>query len=452
MLSVMDEIMPAVPDKRRFVRLSTLVRLRWTAVAGQLLAVIIVGVIFGFPMPVAQCLGLIGLAIALNVVLTLRYPATQRLKPLSAAILLGFDICQLGALLMLTGGLTNPFALLIIVPVVVAAGALPVGHTAVLAELTALVVVLLLLYHLPLPWSAGESVEYPPVLTAAMALAILCAMAFAALYAGRVAIEARDLSDALAATELVLQREKHLSAIDGLAAATAHELGTPLGTITVIAKEMERALGKDERFREDVALLRSQSERCRDILRRLTSLSTESEALMQRLSLTALIEEAVAPHREFGIAITISKGRSEGPEPVGRRNPGLIYSIGNLVENAVDFAKTEVTIVHGWTQDRVTLTITDDGGGYAPSIIDHIGEPYRSHRPGNDASERSAGGGLGLGLFIAKTLIERSGAQIRFTNAYSEDLGARISIIWPRPAFESEAGGAPYTSSIAMPA
>jgi two-component system, sensor histidine kinase RegB len=435
---IMDELLPSGPDQRRFVRLSTLIRLRWLAIGGQLLAIGMVSLALGFSMPVLPCLMLVTCSVFLNVYLSLRYPATQRLKPTRAAVLLGYDICQLGALLMLTGGLMNPFALLIIVPVVVAAGAMPVGHTAVLAELTALIVVGLLLYHLPLPWVPDETLTIPPILTAGMALAILCTMAFAALYAGRVASEARDLSDALAATELVLQREQHLSAIDGLAAATAHELGTPLGTIAVIAKEMERSLGKDERHKEDVALLRSQSERCRDILRRLTSLSAESEALMQSVSLHAIVEEAVLPHREFGIAIHVEQGKAEGPEPIARRNPGLIYSIGNLVENAVDFAKSEVRINPSWTKDKVTLTIIDDGAGYPPSIIDHIGEPYRSHRPhsGDSETAQSAGGGLGLGLFIAKTLIERSGAQIAFSNAFDDKLGARIVLQWPRAVFE----------------
>jgi two-component system, sensor histidine kinase RegB len=262
-------------------------------------------------------------------------------------------------------------------------------------------------------------------------------------YASRVAREARELSDALAATELVLQREQHLSAIDGLAAATAHELGTPLGTITVIAKEMERTLGKDERFKEDVHLLRSQSERCRDILRRLTSLSAESEAHMLRMPLTALIEDAVAPHREFGIAIDMVAGKVTGVEPVGRRNPGLIYSIGNLVENAVDFAKTRVVVAWTWSPHDVTLTITDDGRGFSPSIIDRLGEPYasdRSTRDGRDEDKDTGiekSGGLGLGLFIAKTLIERSGAQLSFRNVGSGQLGAEVRIHWPRSAFEA---------------
>ena len=328
-------------ENRRAVRLSTLIRLRWLAVAGQILAVATIGFALGFVMPIASCLALIAASVLLNVILALRFPASHRLRPAKAALLLAYDVSQLAILLMLTGGLQNPFAILIIVPVVIAAGALPVFYTSLLAGLTAAITVLLAFLHLPLPWFEYDTLELPPMLVAGIAVAILSTMAFAAIYASRVAREARELSDALAATELVLQREQHLSAIDGLAAATAHELGTPLGTITVIAKEMERTLGKDERFKEDVSLLRSQSERCRDILRRLTSLSAESEEHMLRMPLTTLLEDAVAPHREFGIEIEMQAGNISGAEPVGRRNPGLIYSIGNLVENAVDFAKTD---------------------------------------------------------------------------------------------------------------
>ncbi len=424
-------------ENRRAVRLSTLIRLRWLAVAGQVLAVAVIGFALGFAMPVAACLALIAASALLNVALGLLYPASHRLRPAKAAMLLAYDISQLTALLMLTGGLQNPFAILIIVPVVIAAGALPVFYTSLLAAVTAAMTVLLAFLHLPLPWFEYDGLELPAMLVAGIAVAILSTMAFAAIYASRVAREARELSDALAATELVLQREQHLSAIDGLAAATAHELGTPLGTITVIAKEMERTLGKDERFKEDVSLLRSQSERCRDILRRLTSLSAESEEHMLRMPLTGLIEDAVAPHREFGIAIEMQGGQTNGAEPIGRRNPGLIYSIGNLVENAVDFAKTRVIVAWGWSDNDVTLTITDDGLGFAPSIIDRIGEPYTTDRSARDGNDKSTGGGLGLGLFIAKTLIERSGAQIGFRNATADALGAEVRIHWPRGAFET---------------
>lgn len=423
------------------MRLSTLLRLRWLAVGGQVLAIGAVGFGLGFDMPLGPCLALVLASVTLNGILALRFPASQRLHPDHAAVMLAYDLMQVAALLMLTGGLQNPFSLLIIVPVVIAAGALPQAHTLALSLLTAFLTVLLARVHWPLPWYDGLALVSPPLLTGGMVIAILSTMAFAALYAGRVAHEARELSDALAATELVLQREQHLSAIDGLAAATAHELGTPLATITVIAREMERALGGDEAYREDVALLRSQSERCRDILKRLTSLSAESEEHMQRLTLTALIEEAAAPHRDFGVSITMERDAGTGPEPATRRNPGVLYSLGNLIENAVDFAHERVIITHGWNERDVWLTVTDDGRGFSTTILPRLGEPYATERSARDRvskppTETAEGGGLGLGLFIAKTLLERAGAQVVFANAAAESLGARVRLQWPRETFQ----------------
>jgi two-component system sensor histidine kinase RegB len=246
-----------------------------------------------------------------------------------------------------------------------------------------------------------------------------------------VAEEARQLANALAATELVLQREQHLSALDGLAAAAAHELGTPLATITVVAKEMERALGSDPKYGEDVRLLRSQSERCREILKRLTSLSSEGEEHLARLPLTSLVEEVIAPHRDFGITIKRKPGILQGPEPVGQRNPGVIYGLGNLVENAVDFARETVTVAWRWNDQAVAIVVLDDGPGFPPEIIDRIGEPYMSTRK----EGQSGGGGLGLGLFIAKTLLERSGATLTFSNGTVRGEGAMVEIEWPREAF-----------------
>ncbi|MCU0830568.1 MAG: ActS/PrrB/RegB family redox-sensitive histidine kinase [Rhizobiaceae bacterium] len=439
---------PHDTETGRTLRLSTLLRLRWMAVIGQTAAVGGVAFGFGFEFPFELCFMLVGASALLNVILALRFQPNHRLKPFSATWLLAWDLTQVSALLMLTGGLLNPFSLLIIVPVVIAAGALPLANTLMLAAVTAGLTIVLSFMHLPLPWRAGEVLTAPPLLTAGTAIAILLTMGFAALYAGRVAREARELSDALAATELVLQREQHLSAIDGLAAATAHELGTPLATITVIAKEMERALGADERFGEDVALLRSQSERCRAILGRLTSLSAESEEHMMRMPMTALMEEAIAPHREFGVEIIVSQGPCSGPEPIGRRNPGLIYSLGNLIENAVDFAKSKVVVTYAWTERDVFLSVTDDGRGFSPTIIGRLGEPYATERSSRDRISKppttvGEGGGMGLGLFIAKTLIERAGATVSFSNASAEEMGARVRLQWSRAVFEASDSDAP---------
>jgi two-component system sensor histidine kinase RegB len=257
-------------------------------------------------------------------------------------------------------------------------------------------------------------------------------MAFAAFYAYRVSMEASQLAEALAATELVLQREKHLSQLDGLAAAAAHELGTPLATISIVAKEMERELGNDERYREDIALLRSQSERCRDILRRITTLSAENEAHMRYLSLSSMLEEIMAPHREFGINLVLVEETPRAGEPVLHRNAGIMYGLGNLIENAIDYAREMVTVTVAFDAATLAITIEDDGNGYAPDILTRIGEPYVTTRQRDDQA-----GGLGLGLFIAKTLLERSGAVLTFGNRDAETTGARIRIEWPRVLIDS---------------
>jgi two-component system sensor histidine kinase RegB len=420
------------PDLRQSyrLRLNTLIRLRWLAIVGQSIAVLFVAYWLEFPLPVGLCFALIAASAWMNLWLAFRYPAAHRLTPLAAMSLLTFDTLQLAGLLYLTGGLTNPFSLLLIVPVVISATSLPIRLTVLQAMLVIAAASLLAFFHRPLPWIEGTTLVMPFIYVAGMWMAVLSATAFAAIYAFRVAEEARLLSDALAATELVLQREQHLSALDGLAAAAAHELGTPLATISLVAREMEKALGTDPKYSDDVTLLRSQSERCREILKRLTSLSSEGEPQMARLPLTSLVEEVTAPHRDFGIIIRLQPGECIGPEPVGRRNPGVLYGLGNLVENAVDFAHTSVSVRWSWDDDFVSLSIVDDGSGFPVEVLDRIGEPYMSTRQGAEP-----GGGLGLGLFIAKTLLERSGATITFGNATSPGEGAVVRVRWPRSDF-----------------
>ncbi len=411
-------------------RLTTLVRVRWLAVAGQTAAVMFVALYLQFAFPVGICFGLIAASAWLNLYLAFRFPTNHRLNPAAASLVLAFDVLQLAGLLYLTGGLQNPFVVLMIVPVIISATSLSARHTLALGLLVVVCTSVLIVRHMALPWYPGQTIDLPFLFVIGIWCAIISALGFTAIYAFRVAEEARLLANALAATELVLQREQHLSALDGLAAAAAHELGTPLATITLVAREMEKALGNEPKFREDVTLLRSQSERCREILKRLTSLSSEGEPQLSQLPLTSLIEEVIAPHRDFGISIELVPGERTGPEPVGRRNPGVLYGLGNLVENAVDFAQAKVVMRWGWNESRVTLSIADDGPGFPAEIIDRIGEPYMSTRQGAEP-----GGGLGLGLFIAKTLLERSGASLSFSNSNGPGEGAVVEIVWPRTSF-----------------
>ena len=281
----MLELRTPDPQVTHRLRLNTLIKLRWLAIVGQSAAVLIVAYGFEFPLPVSICFALIAISAWLNLYLAFRYPATHRLRPFAALGIMVFDAFQLAGLLYLTGGLTNPFSLLMTVPVVVSATSLPLRMTIGLGALAVAMVTLLVFFHMPLPWFAGAELPMPFVYVAGMWVAVVSSIAFTGVYAWRVADEARKLANALTATELVLQREQHLSALDGLAAAAAHELGTPLATIALVAKEMERALGEDPRWHEDVTLLRSQSERCREILKRLTSLSSEGEEHLAQLPL-----------------------------------------------------------------------------------------------------------------------------------------------------------------------
>ena len=410
------------PESRK-LRLETLVRLRWLAVGGQAVTVFIVGVFLQFSMPLEICVLLVALLAAVNAWLQISYPATWRLEPSSALALLAFDLLQLTALLYVTGGISNPFAPLISVPVIISSASQPIRYSLALVLMALLAITALVFSPFPLPWYPGDSVPFEPLLLAGMWFAIVCTTSFAAFYAYRVSHEANQLSEALTATELVLQREMHLSELDGLAAAAAHELGTPLATISLVAKEMSREIEPGHRLHDDVNLLISQAERCRDIMKRLTTLSADNEEHMKRLPLSSLIEEVTAPHREFGIAIEVIERSPRADEPMGRRNAGIIYGLGNLVENAVDYAKSKVTVTSMHDKDKVTIMIEDDGEGFAPDILQRIGDPYVTRR---DAQAKA--GGLGLGLFIAKTLLERSGAELSFENSP----GARIKVEWMR--------------------
>ncbi|WP_086997530.1 ActS/PrrB/RegB family redox-sensitive histidine kinase [Rhizobium sullae] len=411
----------------RRLRLQTLVRLRWLAVGGQAVTVFIVAFWLKFPLPLVTSSLLIAALALVNFFLTIRYPPTHRLQPPAAFALLGLDLLQLCALLFITGGLANPFAALVCVPVIISFASQPIRYSVALIVFAMVCITILAFSPFPLPWFNGAEINVHNVMQFGVWCSIASTMAFAAFYAYRVSMEASQLADALAATELVLQREKHLSQLDGLAAAAAHELGTPLATISVVAKEMERELKDDDRFREDVHLLRSQSERCRDILKRLTSLSAEGDAHMRRLPLSSMMEEIIAPFREFPIEVELIEKSTRKGEPVTERNAGIMYGLGNLIENAVDYAREKVTVTVEHDPSKVLIVIEDDGNGYAPDILTRIGEPYVTKRQKEDTA-----GGLGLGLFIAKTLLERSGATLVFENRDPESEGARIRVEWPR--------------------
>lgn len=426
------------PSPAGRIRVDTLIRLRWLAIAGQAAALFVTHFGLGFPVPIAPCVAALAASIWLNIGLRLRYVVNHRLADREATLLLAFDVLQLSALLYLTGGLENPFALLFLAPVMISAVSLSVYRTVILMALMIVAATFLAFVHRPLPWHPNQELQLPFLYIAGIWLALVLGAVFITIYAFRVAEEARRLSDALTATELILAREQHLTQLDGLAAAAAHELGTPLATITLVVKELRRLLPGEGPVAEDMELLTSELQRCRTILGKLASLGNEPARLWDELTLPQLLEETVAPARNFGVEIHVQiqgDANGGGNPPSCRRNPGILYGLGNFVENAVDFARTEVKVTAAWTADQVRISIEDDGPGFSAEVLAKLGEPYVTTR-GSDRRAKSEAGGLGLGLFIAKTLLERSGATLAMGNAAPPATGARISIRWPRIEFE----------------
>lgn len=437
-MTVVDQPVGLLAAMWRPLRLETLVSLRWLAFGGQIMGVLFVQFGLGFPLPLIECLSLIALLAVVNVVLLLRFGTAYRPSIRFATAQLAFDCLELGGVLALTGGLHNPFALLLLAPVSVSATILPQRATAVLALLVVVIASTIAVFHLPLPWDPDVELVFDRVYEIGIWASLLCAVVFIAAYTNRVAHEARQLADALAATEVALSRHEQLSALDGLAAAAAHELGTPLSTIALAANEMRNDLPEGP-LRDDIDLIISQSDRCRTILGKLRNLGDDGGDPFAAVPLGELIAEVAKPHEGRGKQIDIERGDAEGPDPIFRRNVGLLYGLGNLIENACHFATTRVLVETDWDKDRISLTISDDGPGFPPDLMTRLGDPYLTSRAravhpaaGNDAV------GLGLGIFIAKTLLERTGAHISFQNE-TPDSHAMVRISWPREAVE--AGG-----------
>jgi two-component system sensor histidine kinase RegB len=424
-----------VRHPRRYVRLDTILRLRWLAALGQLAAIFIVVQGLEFDLPIVPCVTVIGLSALLNLALQMAFNPMQRLEPVYAAALLALNIAELAGLLFFTGGLQNPFSFLFLAPVLISATALPTRLTIALGIFAVVCATALGFFHMPLPWDSDDPMVLPPIYLFGVWLSIVLAIGVTSLYAFQVTEEARKLSDALAATELVLTREQHLTQLDGLAAAAAHELGTPLSTIFLISRELEKTTPDGGPLADDLKTLREQAQRCRDILAKITQLSSTG-APFDRMPLSTLIEEAVAPHRDFGIAIKVRIAVAGASEPVGMRNPAILYGVGNILENAVDFARETVEVNAWWNTDTVEIMISDDGPGIAPDMLKRIGEPYLSRRRSADEASGEHSG-LGLGVFIARTLLERTGAKVSFSNRIFPDHGAVVQIAWPRDRFET---------------
>lgn len=404
----------------------SLVTLRWIIISGQLLAILYCYYVLQVDLPLGACLAAASAGLVLNVAASLHRRIRGRLHTHEAALYFAFDILQLSLLMFLTGGLDNPFAIFLVTPVAMAASMLRFWAIIGLTGMTLLCLILNSWWHLPLPWPRG-SLNLPPLYGWAMCFALSVASVFISIYSWSVAREGRRMRGALNAAQSQLAGASQMTAMGALAAAVAHELGTPLATISLVSKELLRETDKKSEMREDVELLVSQAERCRQVLADFARKpAAEGGDPYRVLPLQALVEEAAGPHRKIGIGLNVTAT----PHPEGalmvKRRPELIHGLGNFIQNAFQFARKEVNVNIDWDNEKVSIIMEDDGPGFSAGLLAKIGEPYISTRD-------SAGAGhMGLGIFIAKTLLERTGARLNFANHRPH--GARITVVWPRKA------------------
>lgn len=461
-----------MPRRSRGLSLRTLIILRWMAIFGQSATILVATAWFHFDLPLWGCLAVIATSVAMNL------SSTSRLKRADAPISdgvrtaghLGFDILQLSILLALTGGLQNPFCILLVAPVTIAAASLPARQAVLMGLMVLLATVGLFYFSLPLPWQLGTELELPTLYKVGIGMALTTGVVFTSAYAWRVAADAEKLELALATTQDVLQREQRMAALGGLAASAAHELGTPLATIQVVAKELLRASTQGGQAAEDAALILQQAERCREILKRLSQQPEEGGIAFAEVGLKALLEEVIEPHRGFDLVFDVSVGTASGEAPPRvRRLPEVIHGLSTLVENAADFAANRVRVRATVDAGFIEIEVVDDGPGFPPDILPRLGEPYVTSRPHGKARRALAAqiaasvasaapgrkgrknatpepeaiapsqGGMGLGFFIARTLLERTGGKVSAgvgDGGRGQPKGARVSVRWSRASLE----------------
>lgn len=419
----------------RRLRNRTLILLRWLAIAGQSVMLLAVATFLKFPVPFWACLAVIAASAAFNLALILAGAGRRVARPLEASSQLAFDILQLSSLLYFTGGVVNPFCLLLIAPVTVGAATLGLRHVLALGSLAIASGVVLAATALPVPWAVGVSLQLPLVYRGGCVLALIVGIAVTGGYTFWAASEASRMELALHVTETVLAREQRLSAVGALAATAAHELGTPLATIAVAATELAREAPAGP-LREDALLMVAQAQRCRDILRRLSRAPEIGDAVHERMSLAQLVREVSAPLA--GAAGVRVHGGVTGPPateaPDLWRRPEVLHAMAAFVDNAFDFARAEVWVTGWFDAKTISVEVRDDGPGFTSDVRARLGEPYVTSRPRGDAS-RTGHTGMGLGIFIAKTLLERTGAAVEFRNGPRG--GAVVTARWPRGRMEA---------------
>lgn len=440
-------------SRGNWIRLRTIIMVRWIAVAGQLAALFTAYALFSLDLEYGLCLAVVGASVIVNLVAMLVFPENKLLSEHENLAMILFDLLQLCFLLFLTGGLNNPFAILVLGPVTISAAVLSIQSTVIMASIAIACVTVLLSFHLPIGTKDGLILETPELFHFGTWAALVIAVLFSSLYSRRVVSEMSSMSEALAATQMALAREQKLTDLGGVVAAAAHELGTPLATIKLASAELLDELSDRPDLAEDAALIRDQANRCREILHSMGR-AGKDDLHIRTAPLPSVLEEAAEPHLERGKLVHFEQPPQQDPAlavPEILRRPEVIHGLRNLIQNAVDFSRENVWIESAWTNETITLRIMDDGQGYPPHLIGRIGDPFvSSRRTEKDRKQRPGYEGMGLGLFIAKTLLERSGAELSFANGAGYEstspqkrspTGAIVEVSWPRNKIDAGSNG-----------
>ena len=422
--------------RSNWMRLRTLVFVRWFAISGQIVTLIFAQYLYELNLALVPCAIIIGMSVLTNIFALIIFPDNRRLSETETVFTLLFDTLQLSLLLAFTGGLSNPFALLILAPVTIAATVLPTRSTLFLAICSVVMITIVSLIHLPLKTATGNLMDMPDVFIFGFWVAIVTGVIFISVYTRRVTAEMTSMSEALLATQMALAREQKLTDLGGVVAATAHELGTPLATIKLTSAELMEEMEGSAELHADARLIHEQADRCRDILASMGR-AGKDDLHLHSAPWSALVRESAEPHIDRGKKVLFtfnSNDELDTKQPQTLRKPEVIHGLRNLIQNAVDFSLSNVQIDIGWDQTHVYVKIFDDGNGFEPQILNRIGDPFvRSRKRGKLISDRPGYDGMGLGLFIAKTLLERSGARLDFSNGMNKDDlgGAVVLVTWP---------------------
>lgn len=435
-------------NRSNWIRLRTMIVLRWIAIVGQLIALTVAQRFLGLQLELGLCYLVVGVSVIGNLIAIFIFPENKRLTESENLSMVMFDLLQLGFLLHLTGGLHNPFTLLMLGPVTISATVLTMRSTLLMGGTAIAIVTILSQFYFPLRTADGSVLQMPQIFLFGNWVALVIAICFIGLYSFRVTTEINSMADALSATQMALAREQKLTDLGGVVAAAAHELGTPLATIKLTSSELMEEL-EDPDLREDARLIREQADRCRDILKDMGRAGKDDLHLKQA-PLMSVVQEAAEPHAHRGKDVFYTHDPTAGTQidqPAILRKPEIIHGLRNLVQNAVDFARSQVWIEAHWTDDLISLRIVDDGRGFPQHLLGRIGDPFMGRRKNReDRAQRPEYEGMGLGLFIAKTLLERSGAELNFSNGSDpyavqndgdQPIGAIVEVQWKRSVIDA---------------